>query len=83
MKILNIDISNLALLKITDNKEIYDLENGYILKRYINLSEKMLNIYRRKLMLAKDISIKNLISPYYLYEENGQINGSIESDYYH
>ena len=78
MKILNIDISNLALLKITDNKEIYDLENGYILKRYINLSEKMLNIYRRKLMLAKDISIKNLISPYYLYEENGQINGSIE-----
>lgn len=78
MKILNIDISNLALLKITDNKEIYDLGNGYILKRYINLSEKMLNIYRRKLMLAKDISIKNLISPYYLYEENGQINGSIE-----
>ena len=78
MKILNIDISNLALLKITDNKEIYDLENGYILKRYINLSEKMLNIYRRKLMLAKDIGIKNLISPYYLYEENGQINGSIE-----
>ncbi len=78
MKTLNIDISNLALLKITDNKEIYDLGNGYILKRYINLSEKMLNIYRRKLMLAKDISIKNLISPYYLYEENGQINGSIE-----
>ena len=78
MKTFNIDISNLKLLKITDNKEIYDLENGYILKRYINLSEKMLNIYRKKLILAKDISIKNLISPCYLYEEKGQIKGSIE-----
>ena len=51
----NIDISNLKLLEITDSKEIYDLENGYILKRYINLTEKMLNIYRKKLILAKDI----------------------------
>ena len=74
----NIDISNLKLLEITDSKEIYDLENGYILKRYINLNEKMLNIYRKKLILAKDISIQNLISPSYLYEENGKINGSIE-----
>ena len=74
----NIDISNLKLLEITDSKEIYDLENGYILKRYINLTEKMLNIYRKKLILAKDISIKNLISPEFLYEENGKINGSIE-----
>ena len=78
MKTKNIDISNLKLLEITDSKEIYDLENGYILKRYINLNEKMLNIYRKKLMLAKDISIQNLISPSYLYEENGEINGSIE-----
>ena len=74
----NIDISNLKLLEITDSKEIYDLENGYILKRYINLTEKMLNIYRKKLILAKDINIKNLISPEFLYEENGKINGSIE-----
>ena len=78
MKTKNIDISNLKLLEITDSKEIYDLENGYILKRYINLNEKMLNIYRKKLILAKDISIQNLISPSYLYEENGEINGSIE-----
>ena len=78
MKTKNIDISNLKLLEITDSKEIYDLENGYILKRYINLTEKMLNIYRKKLILAKDISIQNLISPSYLYEENGKINGSIE-----
>ena len=78
MEIKNIDISNLKLLETTDTKEIYDLENGYILKRYINLSENKLNIYRRKLMLAKNISIKNLISPKYLYEENGKINGSIE-----
>ena len=78
MEIKNIDISNLKLLETTDTKEIYDLENGYILKRYINLSENKLNIYRKKLMLAKDISIKNLISPKYLYEENGKINGSIE-----
>lgn len=78
MKTKNIDISNLKLLEITDSKEIYDLENGYILKRYINLNEKMLNIYRKKLILAKDISIQNLISPSYLYEENGKINGSIE-----
>ena len=74
----NIDISNLKLLEITDSKEIYDLENGYILKRYINLTEKMLNIYRKKLILAKDINIKNLISPEFLYKENGKINGSIE-----
>ena len=47
MKTKNIDISNLKLLEITDSKEIYDLENGYILKRYINLNEKMLNIYRK------------------------------------
>ena len=78
MKTKNIDISNLKLLEITDSKEIYDLENGYILKRYINLNEKMLNIYRKKLILAKDIRIQNLISPSYLYEENGEINGSIE-----
>lgn len=78
MEIKNIDISNLKLLETTDSKEIYDLENGYVLKRYINLSENKLNIYRKKLMLAKDISIKNLISPTYLYEENGKINGSIE-----
>lgn len=78
MKTKNIDISNLKLLEITDSKEIYDLENGYILKRYINLNEKMLNIYKKKLILAKDISIQNLISPSYLYEENGKINGSIE-----
>lgn len=78
MEIKNIDISNLKLLETTDTKEIYDLENGYILKRYINLSENKLNIYRKKLMLAKNISIKNLISPKYLYEENGKINGSIE-----
>ena len=78
MKTKNIDISNLKLLEITDSKEIYDLENGYILKRYINLTEKMLNIYRKKLILAKDINIKNLISPEFLYKENGKINGSIE-----
>ena len=78
MEIKNIDISNLKLLETTDTKEIYDLENSYILKRYINLSENKLNIYRKKLMLAKNISIKNLISPKYLYEENGKINGSIE-----
>ena len=78
MKALNIDISNLKILEITDNKEIYDLENGYILKRYINTSEKILEIYRKKLILAKDICIKNLISPEFLYEENGKINGSIE-----
>ena len=78
MEIKNIDISNLKLLETTDSKEIYDLENGYVLKRYINLSENKLNIYRKKLILAKDISIKNLISPTYLYEENGKINGSIE-----
>ncbi len=78
MKTKNIDISNLKLLEITDSKEIYDLENGYILKRYINLNEKMLNIYRKKLILAKDINIKNLISPEFLYKENGKINGSIE-----
>ena len=78
MEIKNIDISNLKLLETTDTKEIYDLENDYILKRYINLSENKLNIYRKKLMLAKNISIKNLISPKYLYEENGKINGSIE-----
>ncbi len=78
MKALNIDICNLKILEITDNKEIYDLENGYILKRYINTSEKILEIYRKKLILAKDICIKNLISPEFLYEENGKINGSIE-----
>ena len=78
MKTKNIDISNLKLLEITDSKEIYDLENGYILKRYINLTEKMLNIYRKILILAKDINIKNLISPEFLYKENGKINGSIE-----
>ena len=78
MEIKNIDISKLKLLETTDSKEIYDLENGYVLKRYINLSENKLNIYRKKLILAKDISIKNLISPTYLYEENGKINGSIE-----
>ena len=78
MKTKNIDISNLKLLEITDSKEIYDLENGYILKRYINLNEKMLNIYRKKLILAKNINIKNLISPEFLYKENGKINGSIE-----
>ena len=78
MKALNIDISNLKILEITDNKEIYDLENGYILKRYINTSEKILEIYRKKLILAKDICIKNLISPEFLYIENGKINGSIE-----
>ena len=47
MKVINTKTTNLKLLKITDNKEIYDLENGYILKRYINISEKMLNIYRK------------------------------------
>ena len=78
METKSIDISNLKILEVTDTKEIYDLENGYILKRYINISENMKDIYRKKLILAKDISIKNLISPYYLYEENGQINGSIE-----
>ncbi len=78
MKALNIDICNLKILEITDNKEIYDLENGYILKRYINTSEKILEIYRKKLILAKDICIKNLISPEFLYIENGKINGSIE-----
>lgn len=78
MKVVNIKTNNLKLLEITDSKEIYDLENGYILKRYINISEKMLNIYRKKLILAKDINIKNLISPEFLYEENGKINGSIE-----
>lgn len=78
METKNLDISSLRLLETTDSKEIYDLENGYILKRYINLSEKMLNIYRKKLILAKDIRIKNLISPKFLYEENGKINGSIE-----
>ena len=78
MKTKNIDISNLKLLEITDSKEIYDLENGYILKRYINLNEKMLNIYRKKLILAKNLNIKNLISPEFLYKENGKINGSIE-----
>ena len=78
MKVVNIKTNNLKLLEITDSKGIYDLENGYILKRYINISEKMLNIYRKKLILAKDINIKNLISPVFLYEENGKINGSIE-----
>lgn len=78
MKALNIDICNLKILEITDNKEIYDLENGYILKRYINTSEKILEIYRKKLILAKDICIKNLISPEFLYIENGKINGFIE-----
>ena len=78
MKALNIDICNLKILEITDNKEIYDLENGYILIRYINTSEKILEIYRKKLILAKDICIKNLISPEFLYIENGKINGSIE-----
>ena len=78
MKALNIDVSNLKLLDATENKEIYDLENGYILKRYININDRILNIYRKKLILAKDISIKNLISPEFLYEENGKINGSIE-----
>ncbi len=78
MKALNIDICNLKILEITDNKEIYDLENGYILKRYINTSEKILEIYRKKLILAKDICIKNLISPEFLYIENGKIKGSIE-----
>ena len=78
MKVVNIKTNNLKLLEITNSKEIYDLENGYILKRYINISEKMLNIYRKKLILAKDINIKNLISPEFLYEENGKINGSIE-----
>ena len=78
MKVVNIKTNNLKLLEITDSKEIYDLENGYILKRYINISEKMLNIYRKKLILAKDINIKNLISPEFLYEENGKINSSIE-----
>lgn len=78
MKALNIDICNLKILEITDNKEIYDLKNGYILKRYINTSEKILEIYRKKLILAKDICIKNLISPEFLYIENGKINGSIE-----
>ena len=78
MKVVNIKTNNLKLLEITDSKEIYDLENGYILKRYINISEKMLNIYRKKLILAKDINIKNLISPEFLYEENGKINDSIE-----
>ncbi len=78
MKVLKIDISKLKLLEKTDNKEIYDLENGYILKRYINVNERILNIYRKKLILAKDISINNLISPEFLYEENGKINGSIE-----
>ena len=47
MKVINTKTTNLKLLKITDNKEIYDLENSYILKRYINISEKMLNIYRK------------------------------------
>ena len=78
MKVLNIDVSNLKLLETTESKEIYDLENGYILKKYINVNERILNIYRKKLILAKDISIKNLISPEFLYEENGKINGSIE-----
>ena len=78
MKALNIDRCNLKILEITDNKEIYDLENGYILKRYINTSEKILEIYRKKLILAKDICIKNLISPEFIYIENGKINGSIE-----
>ena len=78
MKAINIDISSLRLLETTDSKEIYDLENGYILKRYINLSERILNIYRKKLILARDISIKNLISPEFLYVENSKINGSIE-----
>lgn len=78
MKVVNIKTNNLKLLEITDSKEIYDLENGYILKRYINISEKMLSIYRKKLILAKDINIKNIISPEFLYEENGKINGSIE-----
>ena len=44
MKVVNIKTNNLKLLEITDSKEIYDLENGYILKRYINISEKILNI---------------------------------------
>lgn len=78
MKALNIDINNLKILEITDNKEIYNLDNSYILKRYINTSEKILDIYRKKLILAKDINIKNLISPEFLYIENGKINGSIE-----
>ena len=78
MEVLNIDISKIKLLTTTNNKEIYDLENGYILKRYINLNEKTLKIYRKKLILAKDISIQNLISPSYLYEEDGKINGYIE-----
>ena len=78
MKAINIDISSLRLLETTDSKEIYDLENGYILKRYINISENMKDIYRKKLILAKDICIKNLISPEFLYIENGKINGSIE-----
>ena len=78
METKSIDISNLKILEVTDTKEIYDLENGYILKRYINISENMKDIYRKKLILAKDISIKNLISPEFLYEENGKINGSIE-----
>ena len=78
MKVLNIDVSNLKLLETTESKEIYDLKNGYILKKYINVNERILNIYRKKLILAKDISIKNLISPEFLYEENGKINGSIE-----
>ena len=78
MKALNIDISNLKLLEKTDTKEIYDLNNGYILKRYININERLLNIYRKKLILAQDISVNNLISPEFLYEENDIINGSIE-----
>lgn len=78
METKNINVCSLKLLETTDSKEIYDLENGYILKRYINLSERMLNIYRKKLILAKDIKIDNLITPQFLYEENGKINGSIE-----
>ena len=47
MEIKSIDICSLKLLETTENKEIYDLNNGYILKRYINLSEKTLNIYKK------------------------------------
>ena len=38
----------------------------------------MLFLFFNMYVKIKDIKIKNLISPYYLYEEKDQIKGSIE-----
>ena len=71
-------MNDLELLTKTERKEIYDLKNGYILKKYINLSNKAMTIYRKKLLLAKELNVVNLIGPSNIYSENGIITGCIE-----